>query len=107
MNTEKIASVVKQYLIDLAVNDKLPMDLTLLNEKELASHISREMSEDEVIEKASHLLSDGELSIEEMIEAISNHENQDDYIDNVEGVVVWEKVSNAYTCYEFLDEIGR
>ena len=32
--------------------------------------------------------------------------DQHDYIDNVDGVMVWMKVSNTYTCYEFLDEIG-
>ena len=41
-----------------------------------------------------------------MIEAIANHEDQSDMIDNVEGVVVWEKVEYSFTCEDFLSEIG-
>jgi hypothetical protein len=58
------------------------------------------------IELASHYLSDGDISTEEMIEAIANHEDQSDMIDNVEGVVVWEKVEWSFTCEQFLEEIG-
>ena len=58
------------------------------------------------IELAMHYLCDGDLSTREMIEAIANHEDQYDMIDNVEGVVVWEKVEYSFTCEQFLQEIG-
>lgn len=67
---------------------------------------SKPSAEDKAIELASHYLSDGDLSTKEMIEAIANHEDQSDFIDNVEGVVVWEKVENSFTCEDFLSEIG-
>lgn len=59
-----------------------------------------------MIERASHYLSDGDLSTEEMCDAIANHEDQYDLIDNVEGVVVWEKVEYSFSCDDFLQEIG-
>lgn len=59
-----------------------------------------------MIERASHYLSDGELSTEEMCDAIANHEDQYDIIDNVEGVEVWEKVEGSFNCDDFLQEIG-
>lgn len=59
-----------------------------------------------MIERASHYLSDGNLSTEEMCDAIANHKDQYDMIDNVEGVEVWEKVENSFSCDDFLSEIG-
>lgn len=67
---------------------------------------SKPSEEENAIELASHYLSDGELSIKEMVEAIANHEDQSDMIDDVEGVVVWEKVEWTFTCEQFLEEIG-
>lgn len=42
----------------------------------------------------------------EAVRAILNHEDQDAYVDWVDGIIVWDKVSNTFTCDEFLDEIG-
>ena len=61
---------------------------------------------DIMIERASHYLCDGDLTTEEMVDAIANHEDQYDMIDNVEGVKVWEKVEYSFTCDDFLQEIG-
>lgn len=67
---------------------------------------SKPSAKEKAIELASHYLSDGDLSTEEMIEAIAEHEDQSDMIDNVDGVVVWEKVEYSFTCEDFLNEIG-
>ena len=68
---------------------------------------SKPSAKDKAIESASHYLCDSdELTIEEQIEAIANHEDQYDMIDNVEGVIVWEKVEWSFTCDSFLDQIG-
>ena len=108
MQTNKIAQAVKDYIVDLAINDNLPMDLNQLDVEALEKVIKSQLPTDEenAIDLASHYLSDGELSTEEMVEAIANHENQSDMIDNVEGVVVWEKVEWSFTCEDFLNEIG-
>ena len=94
MNTKKIAEAVKEHLVALAIADKLPSDLTQLSisklEKAIKSAIPTER--EIMIDRASHLLSDGDISTEEMCDAIANHEDQYDLIDNVEGVVVWQKV---------------
>jgi hypothetical protein len=104
----KIAQAVKDYLVDLAINDKLPMDMTQLSIEGLEKAIKTALptEEENAIELAMHYLCDGDISTEEMVEAIANHEDQKDLIDNVEGVVVWEKVELSFTCEDFLREIG-
>jgi hypothetical protein len=69
------------------------------NEKEF---ITKKM-----VENASHYLSDGDISTREMVERIMEHseENGDDYIDNVEGVVVWQKLEWSITCNDFMEMI--
>jgi antitoxin component of RelBE/YafQ-DinJ toxin-antitoxin module len=108
MKSLEIAIAIKGYLVGLAVEGKLPMDLNLLDEEQfaeiIAEHLPTKM--DSAVEAASHYLSDADLSIAEQIEAIKNHSDMDDYIDNVEGVLVWGKVETTFTCEEFLDLIG-
>jgi antitoxin component of RelBE/YafQ-DinJ toxin-antitoxin module len=108
MNAFEIASAVKDYLVNLAEEDRLPLDLTELDTSELEEVIQGLLptEQDEAVERASHYLCDGDLSILEQVEAIANHEDQDDLIDNVDGVVVWEKVEYSYTCDKFLSDIG-
>lgn len=104
----KIAQAVKDYLVALAINDELPMDMTQLSIEGLEKAIQTALptEEDKAIELAMHYLCDGDISTEEMVDAIANHEDQSDMIDNVEGVVVWEKVEWSFTCEDFLREIG-
>lgn len=59
-----------------------------------------------MIEKASLLLSDGDLSLAEAIEAIAKHPEQDDLIDNVEGIIVWEPLEGRIHCDEFLSMVN-
>jgi len=113
MKSLEIAKSVKEYLVNLAVEGKLPMDLNLLDEEQIAEIISTHLPTkmNSAVEAASHYLSVADLSvadlsIAEQIEAIKNHSDMDDYIDNVEGVLVWEKVEYTFTCEEFLDLIG-
>lgn len=76
------------------------------NSPELVEYIMTDY--DTRIDNAAQMLSnDGDdcLTVAEAIEAIENHENPDDYIDNVEGVLVWEPLTYRYTCSQFLDAI--
>ena len=104
----KIAKAVKNYLINLAIDDKLPMNLNELDENALEEIIqSFFLTDDEKgVEQARHYLCDGDISIKEMVERIAAHEDQDDNIDYVDGVVVWQKVENSFTCSAFLELIG-
>ena len=108
MNASEIASAVQDYLVNLALEDRLPLDLTQLNTSEIEEVIQKFLptQKDEAVERASHYLCDGDLTILEQVEAIANHENEDDLIDYVDGVVVWEKVEYSYTCDKFLSDIG-
>ena len=108
MQTTKIAQAVKDYLVDLAVKDKLPSDFTQLSVAKLEKAIKSALPtpREQAIELASHYLSDGDLTVEQMVEAIYNHEDENELIDYVDGVVVWEKVEYSFTCEQFIQEIG-
>ena len=91
VNVENIASAIKNYLIDLAVNDNLPMDLNDLNEIEIEEVIKTQLPtdchflNDKAIDKASELLSYGtHEELVAMVEAIANNENQDELIDYID-----------------------
>jgi hypothetical protein len=81
------------------------------HEKEEGTYFSVEEVESDdytdEVEKAENYLSDGSISTAEMIRRIEKHEDQYDFIDNVGGVVVWEKVQNSFTCEEFLNMISN
>jgi hypothetical protein len=105
-----IACAIKEYLIDLAVNDKLPMDMTELDEMAIFDTIKKNLptAEDEAIAEAEHYLSDSVLSTKEQIEAIAKQAEKDGsvMIDDVEGVVVWEPLERRFDCDTFLLAIG-
>lgn len=61
------------------------------------------------IKKAYDILScdDGDSGITKMIESIKNHPNQNELIDYVDGVDVWEKLEHELTCKEFINLISE
>lgn len=64
--------------------------------------------EDERIERASHLLcTDDDTTIDDQLALIDVQAKIDDSVmlDDVEGVIVWQKVEWSFTVREFLDEI--
>lgn len=65
-----------------------------------------ESIEQECITNASYYLSNTEVEIEEQVDAIANHPDADDLIDNIKGVAPWEPLEGRYSCAEFLDLIG-
>jgi hypothetical protein len=110
MQTAKIAQAVKSYLVALAIQDKFPTDLNDISEFALEDVIKSALdiptAFEEGVKKAMDLLSDGDLTTAEMVQAILDHEDPTDLIDNVEGVVVWQKVENSLSCEEFINIIG-
>ena len=105
-----IACAIKEHLIDLAVNDRLPMDMTELDEMAIANIIEKNLptAKDVAIEEARHYLCDSdELTMEQQVEAIAKQADEDGsvLIDDVEGVVVWEPIEGQYDCDEFLQMI--
>jgi len=60
-----------------------------------------------VITRVRHLLCelDTDEEVVEAVRAIVNMKDQDAYVDWVDGIIVWDKVSNTFTCEEFLEEI--
>lgn len=104
----ELAQAIKTHLIGLAVNDKLPLDMTTLDVEPIKALItqSQPTQMEKAIAHASHYLCDNEVSLEDQIIAIQNHSEDSDYIDNVEGVTVWEPIQNRFVCWEFIDMIG-
>jgi hypothetical protein len=76
--------------------------------KEMIEHMEKylvylELNHPQWLTEAMHYLCDSEeMSIREQVEAIATHEDSEDLIDNVEGVVVWESLEGRYKCSEFL-----
>lgn len=67
-----------------------------------------EQRKEEAISAAAHYLCDDEFSLEDQLNSIAAAAQEDGtgLIDNVENVLVWEKVEDTFTCYEFLDLVG-
>jgi hypothetical protein len=104
MNAKKIAKVVKDYLEQEGLKIPKTTNFTLKKLTEVVEGaIEYPTPEDIEAEKASHYLSDGDISIKEMVAAIRNHPDADDFIDDVEGVVVWQPLEYRYTCTQFLE----
>jgi hypothetical protein len=79
MNTLKIAKAVKEYLVELAVSDNLPSDLTQLSENALDTIISKVLSPE--IEAQYFLFGeeairifDDEEGINNLVDEITNQE---------------------------------
>ena len=55
---------------------------------------------------AGNYLCDGDENLRSQVNRIAEWPDGSDMIDNVDGVFVWEKVVNKFTCDEFLHLIG-
>lgn len=62
-------------------------------------------TKEETIKLAEQFLA-GDGDTEQAIQAIINHPEDNDLIDNVDGVSVWEKVEYSFTCEQFLEQIN-
>ncbi len=67
---------------------------------------SPEAREKRMLAKAGDFLCDSDegITVAEQVERIRNHKNEYDFIDSVDGVMVWEKCGNL-TCTDFIDLI--
>jgi len=63
-----------------------------------------ESNEEDWVQAASYYLSGSD--VEAQVERIASEEHQDEMIDYVEGVTVWEPLENSFTCAKFLDAVG-
>ena len=108
MNTERAAQAIKDYLIALKIAKKLPKDLNNLDVDSIREVLDAQFHEleDAYDEAGSFLVGDDELTVKEMVDLIVANEDQTEIIDNIEGVVVWEKVENTFSCKEFLNLIN-
>lgn len=114
MKAENIAQAIKNHLVELALNDQLPLDLTLLNTDPIVDIIKKEIAKfddlitsDPVLDKAGMILCDDELTIEEQVRLIQGmSDTPDEPIDYIEGVSVCSAAEYSYTVSTFIDAIG-
>lgn len=110
MNTSKTASEIKDYLVKLAINDKLPLDMTCLSTDAIERILNKNLKTDKKqlrLEKASSFLAgDAEKTTAQMVKLIEKHSDQNDLIDYIDGVEVCEAVESTFTCKQFLDLIN-
>jgi hypothetical protein len=61
------------------------------------------------VKKALKLLScdDGFEGVRKMVELIKKNKNQDELIDYIDGVQVWQKIEFQFTCKEFIELISK
>ena len=110
MTAKLIAKAIKAKLVDMAINDEFPTDMTMLDEAMLEKIINNVPDEDKRVDMASNYLCDGELSVAEQLKIIEKQSEIDgsvmlDYVDD--NVIVWEKGIDTFTVDEFLDLINR
>ena len=100
LRSEKLAKAIAEQLF--------PDNSIMVNAvREVIEKEMPELGEPEYVENAKHYLCDSdELTIAEMVERIANHENQYDWIDDVDGVIVWQPLEFNYDCDEFLQLIN-
>ena len=105
MNVEKTALAIKKFLVELAANDKLPLDMTTLPIEEL-EEVLRANNQRSRLEWACDILcGDSDEEIERQIELIEACDDDTEFIDSIDGVVVWEKLEWSLTVSEFLEQI--
>lgn len=63
-----------------------------------------ETMEEDWLPSAEHYLSGSD--VQSQVYAIAKHENQDDLIDYVNGVMVWEPLEGMFRCSDFLEQIN-
>ena len=60
-----------------------------------------------MVDNARHyLVADTDEEIREMIRLIYDYEDENEVIDYIDGVLVWEKVTNSFTCGQFIEHIS-
>lgn len=105
MNVTKTAKQIKALLVKMAINDTLPMDMTQLPLKRIETILKRNNKLSRVDKAAQILVADGDKEIKKMIKLVEAAD-EDELIDYIDGVEVWEKVEFSFTVKSFLQEIS-
>jgi len=108
LNKDQI-STLKQALSCDADDKAFALLSAELDRQVTAKKAKKENTFKKACKKAGHYLCNYTMeaeSIEDQVQHIIDHPNQDDFIDEVLFVSVWEKVEYTFTCREFLNLIG-
>ena len=107
---KKAVSEIKDYIVNLALNDNLPMDLNELDTHPITKILNKynkrskqEKLKDAVIERAGAYLSND--NIEKAVKKIAK-QTKNGLIDNIAGIEVWDMVAFKFTVNQFLEAIG-
>ncbi len=113
MDISKTASDIKDYLVKLAINDKLPSDMTCLSTDAIEKILNKNLKPTKKELKSSRLKQasmlfngDAEKTVEQMVRLIEKNEDQDELVDYIDGVEIVEAMESTFTCKQFLELIG-
>jgi len=118
MTNKEIAEKIKDHLVELAIGDKLPMDMTefdiepvieILNQAEelnkvsdgIGYYLSNDVDEHEKI--IAYLRKAISIIPDELVDGLCYSEGEED---DEERINVWEPLGGRYTVREFCDLIG-
>jgi hypothetical protein len=119
--TRKIAQAIKDYLVDLAVNDKLPLDMTQLEMIDLEDVVSKAISDykssdESIFDELGYYICDDYENYPAIVTALKKAltETPTTLIDHIEydvdgepeTITVWQKVEYAFNVEEFCQLVG-
>jgi hypothetical protein len=104
-----IGEAIKEVLVNMAVNDELPLDMTNLDIHEVVNKAEKDLQNDEdfkrakMIERLANLVSEDDVT-KAYFKLVEQAEIDDSvYADEV--VSMWEPVEYQYSVLALLDEI--
>ncbi len=109
---------VKEVLCDMAVNDTLPLDMTLLDIDDVFekaaikltndSSYQRILREENILKEAGRILfNDGSTEdLKAMVKTIIEHPDEHDFIEHIPNVYVCQLMESHYTAKSFCQEVG-
>ena len=103
---ETIDDIVNQSELESnpCINIELVGDSEIINDDEADGFTEEETK---LLKESGLLLSfNDDDELEFMVRAIINHENENELIDYIDGVCVWEKVEYCFTAKQFCQHIG-
>lgn len=105
-----VADKVEEHLIMLAIENKLPMDMTELDLTEVVQNAVEQHRKEfrtDVLNAMGHYLSNDPSEFPELIEKIEAAEDDPDtLIDSIDGISMWEPLEGRWTVDQFKTVIG-
>lgn len=108
-----LSETVKEIIVEMAVSDELPSDLTTLDIQSIFSEAKERLSKNQLyvllskLDKLGRYVSaDGDDELRSMLDLLEGHNNPSDMVDLVDGVQICERYEYSFTVKDLLKEIS-